>query len=81
MYRSPWELAALVRHRTAYLAHERQVCSQFDQEGDGPASLVTQLRHRVGIGLIKVGQALAGYDTAGRLPTPSARPATWGTSS
>jgi hypothetical protein len=42
---------------------------------------VTQLRHRLGIGLIRVGHALAGYDTARRLPSPSARPATWGPSS
>ena len=81
MYRSLWELAALVRQRNAYLADERQICSQIDRTDDGPASPVTQLRHRLGIGLIRVGHALAGYDTAGRLPSPSARPATWGPSS
>jgi len=76
MYRSPWELAALVRQRNAYLVDERQVCSQIDQDDDGPASLVTRLRHRLGIGLIRVGQALAGYDTLRRLPAPPAWPAT-----
>ena len=81
MYRSPWELAAIVRQRNAYLAHERQVCSQIDRTDDGPASLVTQLRHRLGIGLIRVGHALAGYDDGPRLPSPPARPATWGPSS
>ena len=43
--------------------------------GAGP---VTQLQHALGIGPIRVGHALAGYDTARRLPRPSARPATWG---
>jgi hypothetical protein len=78
MYRSPWELAALVRHRTAYLTDERRICSQIDQHDDGPASLVTQLRHRLAIGLIRVGHALAGHATVRGLPRPSARPATWG---
>ena len=32
MYRSPWELASLVRHRIAYLSDERQVCSRIDQD-------------------------------------------------
>src|SRR4051794_27905391 len=77
MYRSPWELAAIVRQRNAYLARERQLCSQIDRSDDGPASLVTQLRHRLGIGLIRVGHALAGYDRVRGLPTPAARPATW----
>ena len=81
MYRSTWELAALVRDRIAYLADERQICSQIGRDGYQPASLLTQLRHRLGIRLIQVGHALAGYDTARRLPTPSARPATWGPSS
>ena len=78
MYRSPWELAILVRHRIAYLVDERRICSQIDQGDDGPASLLTKLRHRLGIGLIKVGHALAGYDGLRGLPTPPARPATWG---
>ena len=81
MYRSPWELAALVRQRNAYLAHERQVYSEIDWTGAGPAHLMTQLRHRLGMGLIRVGQALAGYDGVRRLPTPSAHPATWGSRS
>ena len=78
MYRSPWELEALVRQRTAYLVHERQVCSQIDQADVGRASLVTQIRHRLGIGLIRVGHALAGYDALRGLPTSPVRPATWG---
>jgi hypothetical protein len=81
MYRSHWELAALVRQRNAYLAHERHVCSEIDWTDPGPSRLVPQLRHRLGLALIRVGQALAGYNTVGRLPTPSARPATWGASS
>jgi hypothetical protein len=81
MYRSHWELAALVRQRNAYLAHERHVCSEIDWTDAGSSRLITQLRHRLGMALIRVGQALAGYDGALRLPTPSARPATWGSSS
>jgi len=81
MYRSHWELAALVCQRNAYLAHERQVCSEIDWTDAGPSSLMTQLRHRLGMALIRVGQALAGYDGVRRLPTPSARAATWGSRS
>jgi hypothetical protein len=81
MYRSHWELAALVRQRNAYLADERQICSQIDRTDDGPASPVTQLRHRLGVGLIKVGQALAGYDGVRGLPTSPPRPATCGSGS
>jgi hypothetical protein len=77
MYRSPWELAAYVRHRNAYLAHERLVCSQIDRAGARPANLVTQIRHRLGIGLIRVGHALAGNDTVRGLPKAHVRPATW----
>jgi hypothetical protein len=78
MYRSHWELAAFVRHRNKYLADERRNCSRIDQAGVGPARLVTQLRHRLGIGLIRVGRALAGDDTVRGIPIPSAQPATWG---
>jgi hypothetical protein len=78
MYRSTWELAALVRDRIAYLADERQICSQIGRDGDQPASLLTQLRHRLGIRLIQVGHALASHDAVRVLPAPPARPATWG---
>ena len=78
MYRSHWELAALVRQRNAYLIEERRICSLIDRTSDGWASLVTQLRHRLGIGLIRVGHILAGYDAVRGLPTAPARPATWG---
>jgi hypothetical protein len=78
MHRNHWELAALVRHRIAYLADERQVCSQIDQDDHGAAILLTQFRHRLGMSLIQVGHALAGYDTVRGLATPSARHATWG---
>ena len=81
MYRSTWELAALVRDRIAYLADERQICSQIGRDGDRPASLLTQLRHRLGIGLIKVGHALAGIDAGRGLPTSPPRPAAWGSGS
>jgi len=81
MYRSHWEIAALVRQRNAYLADERQACSQIDRTDIRPASLVIQMRHRLGIGFIKVGHALAGYDAVRGLPTAPARPATWGSGS
>jgi hypothetical protein len=42
---------------------------------------LTQLRHRLGIGLIKVGGALAGYDGVRGHSTPPARSATWEPSS
>jgi hypothetical protein len=78
MYRSTWELAAYVRHHIADLADERRACSPIAQRGEGLASPMTQLRQRLGMGLIRVGHALAGYDSVRRLPTPSARSATWG---
>ena len=80
MYRSNWELAAYVRDHIAYLTDERRACSRSEQGDDGPASLLTQLRHRIGIGLIQVGHALAGYEAVRVLPTPPTRPATWGQS-
>jgi hypothetical protein len=81
MYRSTWELAAYVDHHIADLADERRACSRFDQDEDRPVSLLTHLRQRLGIGLIQIGQALAGCDAVRGLPTPPTRPATWGASS
>jgi hypothetical protein len=81
MYRSHWELAAIVRQRNAYLAHEREICSPIDRIDVEPARLVPQLRYRLGLGLIRVGQALADHDGVRGFPTPPARPATWGPSS
>jgi hypothetical protein len=81
MYRSTWELAAYVRHHIADLADERRACSSIDRTDAGPASLVTQLRHRLGRGLIRVGHTLAGFDGVRGLPAPPARPATWGSRS
>jgi hypothetical protein len=78
MYPHPWELAAHVRHRIAFLTDERRVCAQIDQANGGAVILLTQLRHRLGLGLIQIGQALADDDTVRGLPTASARTATWG---
>jgi hypothetical protein len=78
MYRSSCELAVLVRHRIAYLGDEREACSPIDRGSDRPASLMTLLRHRLGIALIQVGQGLAGADALRGLPTSPARPAAWG---
>ena len=81
MYRSTWELDAYVRYHIADLVDDRQTCSPITQNVDGLASPMTRLRHRLGIGLIKVGQALAGYDMARGLPTSPAGPAMWGSGS
>ena len=78
MYRSTWELDAYVRQHVADLADERRACSPITQRVQRLPGPMTQLRHRLGIGLIKVGQALAGYDAVRGLPTPPARPVTWG---
>ena len=81
MNRSSWEIDAYVRHHIADLADERRACAPIGRDNDRPASLLVRLRLRMGIGLIAVGHALAGYDTVRGLPTPSARPATWGSGS
>ena len=81
MYRSTWELEAYVRHHIADLADEHRTCAPIAQRHDGPARQVTRLRHRLGIGLIKAGHALAGYDAVRGLPASPARPAAWGSGS
>ena len=79
MYRSTWEIATYVRHHIAELADERRACSPIGQTRGRLARPVTQVvRHRLGLGLIKVGQALAGYEAVRGLPAVPARPATWG---
>ena len=81
MYRSTWELNAYIRQHIADLAAERRACSPIARGVDGLPSPLTQLRHRLGIGFIKVGQALAGYDGVRGFPTSPPRPATWGSGS
>ena len=81
MYRSTWELDAYVRHHIADLTSDRRSCTPITQSGQRPASLLTQLRQAVGIGLIKAGRSLAGYDAMRGLPTSPPRAATWGSSS
>ena len=76
MYRSTWELEAYVRQHIAHLADERRACSWISPSVDRLPNPITQFRHRLGIGLIKVGQALAGYDAGRGLPTTPPRPAT-----
>ena len=75
MYRSSSELAVLVRHRIADLRDEREACSPIDQGQGGATRLLTQLRHRLGIALIQIGQALAGSEALRGFPSPPARPA------
>ena len=81
MYRSTWELDAYIRHHIADLADERRACSPIARSVGRLPGPMTQLRHRLGIGLIKIGHALAGYDAVRGLPTSPARPATWGSGS
>ena len=76
MCRNHWELDSYIRHHIAHLADEHRACSPIDQHDDGPVSLLSQLRHRLGIGLILVGHALAGNDAAGGFPTPPMSPTT-----
>jgi len=77
MYRSTWELDAYIRQHIADLAAERRACSPIARGVDGPPGPITQLRHRLGIGLIKAGEALAGCDVARGLPTSPAGPTMW----
>jgi hypothetical protein len=79
MCRSSWELDVYVRHHIAQLADECRAYTAIDQKGEGPARLLTEFRHRLGIGLIQIGQALAGYEAVRSLSTPPSRPAQWGT--
>ena len=81
MYRSTWELAAYVRYHIAELADERRACSPIDGTDAGLARPVTRLRHRLGVGLIRVGHALADFEGVRGLPAPPAHPATWGSRS
>jgi hypothetical protein len=81
MYRSTWELDVYVRQHVADLADERRACSPIAPSADRLPGPITQLRHRLGIGLINVGQALAGVDAGRGLPPSPPRPAAWGTGS
>jgi hypothetical protein len=81
MYRSTWELDVYARHHIADLANERRACTAITQSVAGTASPITQLRHRLGFGLIKVGHALADHDAVRGFPTSPARTATWGSHS
>lgn len=74
--RSTWELEVSARHHIAYLADKRRACSSIDRGAEGSAHLATQLRHRLGLGLIQAGHALAGSDAVRGLATPPARAAT-----
>jgi hypothetical protein len=78
MYRSHWEITRLAHDRIAELARESQHCSLLDQVDDGTANRLTQLRHRLGIALIQLGQALADQEAKRGLPSPPSRPAIWG---
>jgi hypothetical protein len=77
MYRSYWELDTLARHRNAEIATECQRYTQGEQSDRriAPPTLLTTWRHRVGIGLIELGRALADCDATRGLPVPPAHPA------
>jgi hypothetical protein len=78
MFRSYWELDTLARHRNAEIASECARYTRAEQSNPHytPTNLLTHLRHRLGIGLIELGRALAGCDAARGLPSPPAHPAT-----
>ena len=71
MFRSPWELDALVRYRNADIASECRRCSRIDWTEIGMRRRLARLRRSVGIGLIQVGTTIAGRDA---LLPPQARP-------
>lgn len=60
MYRSSWEIATHVRHHIADLTTECQGFSPIDRTNGRAGSLLTQLRIRLGVGLIRAGRALVG---------------------
>ena len=77
MYRSHWELDLIARHRIADIATECQHYAQTQQYETGLARQLTHFRHGLGIGLIQIGQRLAGHDAARGMPVPS-HAVTWG---
>ena len=72
MCRSHWELTSYVHHHIAELADERRAFFPLARGDDGPPPRLSRLRRRLGIALIQLGRALADYDPAPGLPTPSA---------
>ena len=75
MGRSDWEIALYVHHHIAELVAESLSHPSLRQHVDEPASFVTRLRRRLGIGLIQLGHALAGVDALHQRPAPAIRPA------
>jgi hypothetical protein len=71
MFRSPWELDAQVRYKTAQLAGECRHCPQSARTDTGAQGRLTRLRRRIGIGLIQVGTTIAGHDASSSQPRPS----------
>jgi hypothetical protein len=78
MYRSYWELDILSRQRNAEIATacQRYTQGELSDRRVAPTTLLTTLRHRLGIGLIELGRALADGDATRGMPVPPAHPAT-----
>ena len=72
MFRCPMELEAIGRYRIVQVAEERQRCALIDQATAGLPSPLTQLRRRLGLGLVQTGKIIAGLETLQMLPTPQA---------
>jgi hypothetical protein len=77
MYRSPWEVAALVHYHATDLANERRTCAPLRLDKGEMPSLLARLRRRLGIELIALGWALADDDATPRF-SPRARTPAWG---
>ena len=68
MFRHPYELEAHLRYQSERLAGERVRCSPMDSSDVQLTRVMTQLRKRVGVGLIRVGAIVAGGDALRGLP-------------
>lgn len=74
MFRSPHELAAEVRFRRERLASERALCSPIGRSIMRSPSLLSQIRSRLGVGLMRVGAAIAGAEARRGFPSSPAWP-------
>lgn len=74
MFRHPSELEAHVRYQSERLASDWERCSQIDRADAEAPRLLSQIRRRLGVGLMRVGAAIAGVEARRDLPTPPAWP-------
>lgn len=74
MFRSPYELDAHVRYQIERPASERERCSLIDGANAETPRVLSQVRRRLGVGLMRLGAAIAGVDARRGLPTRPAWP-------